>query len=277
MAGYTTDSDPSVTYYDSDYPSEFFGKYRENFDASVASQAIGFDVPRYRQLAAARQGPVVELCCGSGRIAIPLARDGHTVVGVDASKPMLARLEANLREEEPAVAQRIKPVYADVTSLSLNERFNLIICGFNSLLMVSTLEGQLSMLRAVREHLTDDGLLVIDVVNAFCINLKGDPVPRPAFIRRNPHTGNFYSRFDMSGPVGPDQRQQVYGYYDEIEPDGHLRRQYYILQFRHVFRHELELMLRIAGLALVKIEGGYSGQPVSSIDVPRFFVHARRA
>lgn len=275
----TSEGDPSVLYCDSDYPSELFGKYRQNFDRVVHIQGIALDVPRYRELAAARQGPVLELCCGSGRVAIPMARDGHQVVAVDASKGMLALLEANLSQEDPAVAARVKSAQADVTSpsFSLSQRFNLIICGFNGLLLVGNRDDQLNMLSAVREHLTDDGLFVFDVINPLALNLEGNPAPRPLFVRRNPHNGNMYSRFDMSGPMGPDQFQQNYGYYDETEPDGRLRRLFYSYNMRHIFPSELELMLRIAGLALVKMEGGHSGEPVSSAKVPRFFVQARRA
>ncbi len=44
----------------------------------------------YRQEARARGGPVLELACGTGRLTLPLARDGHDVVGLDASEAMLA-------------------------------------------------------------------------------------------------------------------------------------------------------------------------------------------
>jgi len=273
----TPDDDPAVMYYDSDYPSEFFGKYRRNFDSITYSMGIVFDVHRYREMAAARKGPVLELCCGSGRVAIPLARDGHPVVAVDVSKGMLSLLEANLRQEEPAVAKRVKSVQADVASLSLSKRFNLIICGFNSLALAGNQDDQLNLLRAAREHLTKDGLFVCDVVNPLVTNVNGDMAPRLLLVRRNPRTGNMYTRFAMSGPLGADQFQTNFGYYDETEPDGRLRRTYYNYDWRPLFRGELELMLRMAGLAVVKMEGGHKGEPITSATAPRFFVQARRA
>src|SRR5690349_15644866 len=61
------------------------------------------DVAHYRALVAEelgdrsagrRRGPdVLELGCGTGRLLLPLARDGFSIVGVDASRPMLARLD----------------------------------------------------------------------------------------------------------------------------------------------------------------------------------------
>src|SRR5919201_5521501 len=47
------------------------------------------DVPLYLELATAQGGRVLEVACGTGRVVVPLARAGHTVVGIDASQAML--------------------------------------------------------------------------------------------------------------------------------------------------------------------------------------------
>src|SRR5580765_5465984 len=49
------------------------------------------DVPFWERTARQAKGPVLELGCGTGRISLPLARAGVSVVGVDRSDPMLAR------------------------------------------------------------------------------------------------------------------------------------------------------------------------------------------
>jgi SAM-dependent methyltransferase len=49
------------------------------------------DVPFWRRVALEADGPVLELGCGTGRISLPLARAGVTLVGVDRSAEMLAR------------------------------------------------------------------------------------------------------------------------------------------------------------------------------------------
>ena len=70
-------------YYDGDFPSEHYGKYPENFDAKTIYQGLKFDVARYIEIARDVGGPVLELCCGTGRVALPLAAAGLDVVGVD--------------------------------------------------------------------------------------------------------------------------------------------------------------------------------------------------
>src|SRR5205823_7761260 len=49
------------------------------------------DVPFWRRLAAEITGPILELGCGTGRVTLPLARDGARIVGIDRSAAMLAR------------------------------------------------------------------------------------------------------------------------------------------------------------------------------------------
>ena len=64
-----------------------------------ADQGLAFDIARYREIVRACGGPVLELCCGTGRIAIPIARDGYHVVGVDVSTGMLGQFRENLQDE----------------------------------------------------------------------------------------------------------------------------------------------------------------------------------
>ena len=88
-------------------------------DALALSPARGFiaehahyvDDAGYWEAQAARLGgPVVDLGCAAGRIAVPLAAAGHDVVAVDADPEMLAVLME--RAAEAGVADRIHPVAA---------------------------------------------------------------------------------------------------------------------------------------------------------------------
>ena len=82
-------NDPTIYYYDSDYPSPFDTLFPENFDETTEFQGIAFDLERYQELVTEQGGPVLELGCGTGRVAIPLARKGFEVTGVDVSQAML--------------------------------------------------------------------------------------------------------------------------------------------------------------------------------------------
>lgn len=55
------------------------------------------DIPFWRNLAVQAGGPVLELGCGTGRIALPLGRAGVRLIGIDRSEPMLVRARGRVR------------------------------------------------------------------------------------------------------------------------------------------------------------------------------------
>ncbi|MGE3139883.1 MAG: class I SAM-dependent methyltransferase, partial [Thermoleophilia bacterium] len=65
------------------------------------------DLAFWRATAARTGGPVLDLGCAAGRVAIPLARDGHEVWALDASLEMLAELGQRLAAEPAEVAGRV--------------------------------------------------------------------------------------------------------------------------------------------------------------------------
>ena len=69
------------------------------YDAMAADMTD--DVPFYVELAREAQEPVVELAVGSGRVAIPIAREtGKRVIGIDGSPAMLAVARERAAEME---------------------------------------------------------------------------------------------------------------------------------------------------------------------------------
>jgi len=270
------DDHSSVYYYDGDYPGQAISPFPENFDPTTIAQGIAYDIDRYQQLADESQGgSVLELCCGTGRVAIPLARRGFSVTGIDISESMLSRFRENLGREEPAVLERISLVRGDIANFDLGKRFALIIVAFNSLLCVTRFEDQCAALVAAARHLDENGRLAIDVMNPLVLSFRGELAPKPFFTRRNPHTGNLYTRFAAMGPMRDDQVQELFGWYDEVAPDGLVRRATYSLHWRPIFRYELELMLERAGLEVESIEGGHHREPFTA-QSQKMFVIARK-
>ncbi len=85
------------------------------------------DLPFYLDLTTAQGGRVLELASGSGRLLLPLAAAGHTVVGLDTSQPMLARARAKLAAAPPEVAARARLVEGDMRDFALDEEFDLAV------------------------------------------------------------------------------------------------------------------------------------------------------
>jgi SAM-dependent methyltransferase len=270
------DTHASIAYYDGDYPSKTLSLYPENFDDVVAYQGVANDVERYIGLAIAEGAPVLELCCGTGRVAIPIARAGMATTAVDISNGMLETFRTTLGREEASVRALITLSCQDIRELSLPRRdYRFCFFAFNSLLCIPTFEGQLAALKAAASHLAPGGLLAVDAVNPLKLKLEGNPVPVPFFTRINPRTGNHYTRFAMSDPVDIEQCQRLHGWYDEVGTNGQVTRSAYSLQWRPIFRHELELMLRFVGLEIEAIEGGHLREPLTA-QSSKLFVLARK-
>src|SRR5438874_12152175 len=83
------------------------------------------DVPFWQALAAKARGPVLELGCGTGRISLPLARGGASVIGVDRSEQMLARAAhramALHRRRKRRARGRVRLVRADIRALPFRQ------------------------------------------------------------------------------------------------------------------------------------------------------------
>jgi ubiquinone/menaquinone biosynthesis C-methylase UbiE len=125
------------------------------------SRSVTEDVDFYVDEALASGGPVVELAVGTGRIAIPVARAGIDVIGVDSSPGMLA--VAREAAETAGVAERVELRLGDLRDPPVSERVPLVICPFRSLLHMETEAEKLRALRAARALLDPDGRFVFDV------------------------------------------------------------------------------------------------------------------
>jgi len=125
------------------------------------SRSVTEDVDFYVEQALAAAEPVVELAVGTGRIAIPVARAGVQVIGVDSSPGMLA--VARAAAEEAGVADLVDLRVGDLREPPVPERVDLVLCPFRSLLHMRTEAEKLTALRAARGLLVEGGRFVFDV------------------------------------------------------------------------------------------------------------------
>jgi ubiquinone/menaquinone biosynthesis C-methylase UbiE len=195
---------------------------------------------------------------------------------VDISAGMLQQFRANLKREDHSLAARIQLIEQNIVELALGGReFPLAIIAFNSFLCITDFEEQCLALQSVARHLARGGVLVLDVVNPLSLKIQGDPQPTPFFTRRSNESGHAYTRFAMMGPFNENQKQLLHGWYDEVDVQGSVRRNFYSIHWRPVFRYEVELMLRLAGFEVIRVEGGHQKQPYTS-QSPKMFIQAKK-
>ncbi len=125
------------------------------------SASVTEDVEFYVEEARSSGGPVVELACGTGRIAVPVAKSGVRVIGVDASAGMLEVAGGYARSE--GVEALLDLRLGDMREPPVEERVPLVLIPFRSLLHMTTETDRLRALAAANELLLPGGRLVFDV------------------------------------------------------------------------------------------------------------------
>jgi SAM-dependent methyltransferase len=125
------------------------------------SASVTEDVEFYVEEAVASGGPVVELACGTGRIAVPIAKAGIRLIGVDGSAGMLEVAREYARVE--GVEELLDLRHGDLREPPVPERVPLVLIPFRSLLHMTTEADRERALAAARELLVYGGRLVFDV------------------------------------------------------------------------------------------------------------------
>jgi SAM-dependent methyltransferase len=134
------------------------------------------------------------LSCGTGRIALPLAKAGLHVTGVDRSEAMLAIARRKLAAASPAVRERLSFVRQDMTALDLGRRFGFVFVPFRSFQHLLTTDLQRKSLEAIRRHLEPGGRLALHLFDPRLDWLIDPKTIPPGLSGTDPETGRRYMR-----------------------------------------------------------------------------------
>jgi predicted TPR repeat methyltransferase len=193
----------------------------------------------------AGQGPALEFGIGTGRIAMPLARRGVVVQGIELSNAMASRLRAKPGGEDIGVT------IGDFSSTRVEGAFSLVYLVYNTIMNPTTQSAQVDCFRNAAAHLEPGGCFVVEVVV-------------PGLQRLPP--GEIYQVFHHSeNYVGIDEydvaRQGLISHHIEIV-DGKAERD--SMAFRYVWPAELDLMAELAGMRLRDRWSGWHREPFTS-------------
>ena len=134
------------------------------YDANIydGMNAQQDDIPFYQKwLSKKPNGRMLELCCGTGRLTLPLAKEGFDITGVDITSSMLEKARAKASEQ----GLDIPFVEGDMRSLDLHEAFDVIFIPFNSIHHLYRNQDLFDALKTVKKHLRGDGLFLFDCFN----------------------------------------------------------------------------------------------------------------
>lgn len=212
------------------------------------------DIELYRTLTGEWDGPILELGCGTGRVAKALADAGAEVVGVDLSPSMLA-----IARSEPA-SGRVEWLEGDMRALSLGRVFALVLVPLGGLQHLETVDDLVATLETVARHLDRDGLAVVDVEAPSAEDFEIGPQPLVEHWTRPWPGGQVTKLVSVDGAPSLSLRNVTWHF--DVQPvDGPLRRQTAQFTMRTFTLGELELAGRLAGLEVAAAHGDYDGAP----------------
>ncbi len=241
----------------------------------LAEMTAPDDLGLYRELAAAHStgdaaGEVLELGCGTGRVAIALAEAGARVTGIDVVEAMIER--AALK----AAARGVDVTWAlgDMRSFSLDRTFALLLMPYNVLNHLLTHDDLERALAAARAHMDDASRLVIDTFQPSLAFLGGDHrAPRPILRYLDPYIDK---EVLLSEENHYDPATQINRVVWRSEVGGVVDARVEETRMRVFFPQELDGYLRGAGLRIEHKWGGYDRSPFDG-QSPKQLVVCRRA
>jgi SAM-dependent methyltransferase len=210
------------------------------------------DVTFYQQMAERIGGPVLECMCGTGRVLIPLARQGYEIAGFDNSYAMLDKLTAKMETLDEKMQESIRIGHADIRNFHCTKKYRMII---------------------VPDHLRVDGQFVISIFNP--------RLDRPESLMRHRGTkitklGEVISKFEAQTFDHTKQRTTVHYFLDISRQDKELRRVTTTFTLRYMFEREVTELLTRCGLEVMETYGDYQFGPLRKNSDIMVFV-ARKA
>lgn len=129
----------------------------------VECSAYMADLEVWRDLAQGVDGPILDLGCGTGRIALDLAARGHDVTGLDSDPELVEALRMRARER----GLQMEAVAGDARSFEIGRSFALVISPMQVVQLLGGPDGRRSMFATVRRHLDTGGTFAAALANPF--------------------------------------------------------------------------------------------------------------
>ena len=236
---------------------EGWDDYAAYYDWENAQTVGRRDIAFWQRMAAKVKAPILELGCGTGRVAIPVAKAGATVIGIDRSESMLARGRSKVRRAR--VGSSVQLIRGDIRYLPFPDRtFPLVMAPYG--ILQSLLDEKLlaATLEDVRRVLRRDGVFGMELVAdlpawdeyANRVTLRGERGPHGKPIR-------------LIETVKQDRRKHITRFEQTfVEGRGKaVTRKTFTLGFRTLSVPQMVQRLDAAGLEVSSLLGDYQGGP----------------
>jgi 2-polyprenyl-3-methyl-5-hydroxy-6-metoxy-1,4-benzoquinol methylase len=228
------------------------------------------DYPLTEQWARSAGGPLLDLACGTGRMALRLAEQGYQVTGVDITPEMIARA----RQKAAMQGVSIEWVVADARAFHLQKQFPFIYMLENVFQFFLTREDQEAMLARVREHLLPQGRFLFETRNPTPRNLQQVRYPEPQQFAL-PDGGQLVAteqqHYDPMTQIQHYTRHLTF-----LHPGGQREERTHRVALRYVYPQEMEALLYYNGLQIRACYGSWQQEPLTATSRSMIYVCQKR-
>ncbi|MCY3542719.1 MAG: class I SAM-dependent methyltransferase [Chloroflexi bacterium] len=215
------------------------------------------DIPFYVEEAVRSGGPVLELGCGTGRIAIPIAQSGIDIVAVDSSSAMLEHARS---KAESAHTPSLNLLQADMRDFEIDTQFALIIIPFRGFLSLLSVEDEMRALATIRRHLAPGGRLVFDIfVPDISMMVQEGDIPYYFRDVIDPATGAHMVIWNQASYDAFSQVMSIRTTIEELDDSGRVAsKMYRDFALRYITRWEMHHLLRTCGFDVLALHGDFN-------------------
>lgn len=223
------------------------------------------DVPFYTAIAARQGEPIVELCCGTGRLTWALAKTRLRIIGIDASEAMLRVAERRRPNVPESISSLATFRHASVVDLELELRPRLIIAAFSCMFEFDRSSDRIEVYRRCRSYLAPGGLFVTDNSYYGSGEFKdwgAQRIDHVVYYRGTVKSDNGNDVQHFTSDVFDSTTSKIVKslFLDNLFVDGRVVRKTFTIQLKYVSPEETTKELTAAGFRTVDLYGGFERQ-----------------
>ena len=234
------------------------------YDACTAHKID--DIPFYEHWAKQTNGPILELACGTGRIAKHLIESGFNYTGLDLSAVFIDHCRSNFPNG--------KFTTGDMCDFNLGQKFDLIFIPFNSFLHLYKEDEMTQCLKSIQNHLSDNGKFLLDIF-----------VPDPEFLYRDPDKK--YEEMTIIHPNGGECTVWQKNQYKEETEINHIHWFFnrgnsepmdeYDFDMRMIYPDTMDRVLSDSDFTIEEKWGDYDGEPFNETSLLQLYICSKRS
>lgn len=228
------------------------------------------DLPFYLEFAMKYPGEILELGCGTGRVALFLASKGIDVTGIDLSEQMLDVFKNKLGNvDNNSNMGKINLIHGNMKDFSLDKKFSMIVAPFRAFQAITDSNDVLNSLMCIRKHLDDEGIFIVNVFNPSPIMDESWIYPEKTQWKRvDEQTGNYVVKKHWGDKIDT-VNQIIYPHFafEVTYTNGKTERIVDDLPMKYYYSNQLRKVILDSGMSIIDEYSWYDKSPLDGREI----------